>query len=152
MRQITRINANKNTKARELVFPKVSFAIQGCIFEIRKQYGPGQKEVVYQKLLEEKLKAKRLRVEREKRIDIYSVDSGKVVGSYRPDLVVENKVVIEVKSSRLLSQQDEKQLYYYLRNSSYELGYLVNFSTRRLFMKRIVYSNVKKPFLNFRVL
>jgi len=130
---------------RTLLFPKLSYIIQGCFFDIRKNYGPGQKEIVYQKLLEEKIKQKGLLAEKEKRINIYSKDSGKIVGVYQPDLVVENKIIIEIKSSRFNSKLDEKQLYFYLRNSQYELGYLVNFSTPKLLIKRIVYSNNQKP-------
>ena len=146
----TQTNANINAKKREsaLVYPELSYLIQGCIFEIRKQYGPGQKEIIYQRLLEEKLVNKGLRVEKEKRINVYSQDSGKVIGIYQPDLLIEEKILLEIKSSKFTTKTDEKQLYYYLRNSQYELGYLINFSTPRLFIKRIVYSNSKKPYLS----
>jgi GxxExxY protein len=134
-----------------LLYPDLSYTVQGCIFDIRKQYGPGQKEIVYNRLLIEKLTNKGLLVEREKRINIYSQDSGKVVGTYTPDLVIENKIIVEIKSSSFTTQMDEKQLYHYLRNSSYELGYLVNFSTPDLYIKRIIYTNDRKPYLTFRV-
>ena len=148
---MTRNNTNMNTKQRKstLLFPDLSYKIQGCVFEIRKQYGPGQKEIIYQRLLEEKLQNANLKVKREKKINIYSQDSGKVMGIYQPDLLVEDKVVLEIKSSTFTTKTNEKQLYYYLRNSNFELGYLINFSTPRLFMKRIVYSNRRKPYLHF---
>lgn len=149
-------NTQNNTKVKakryaKLVYPKLSYKIQGCVFQVRKQYGPGQKEVIYQRLLEEKLVNLDLKVEREKKINIYSHDSGKVMGTYQPDLLVESKIVIELKSSRFTTKTDEKQLYHYLRNSKYELGYLINFSTPKLYMKRIVYSNDRKPYLSVRV-
>lgn len=136
---------------RELLYPKLSYVIQGCVFEVRNQYGPGQKEVIYHRLLKEKLEIKNLQVINEKKINIYSQDSGKVVGIYQPDLVVDDKIIIEVKSSRFTTKNNEKQLYYYLRNSKYELGYLINFSTPKLYLKRIVYSNSRKPFLKLSV-
>lgn len=144
----TQNNTNKNTKQREnpLLYRQLSYIIQGCAFEIRKQYGPGQKEVVYQRLLEEKLPVKGLRVEREKKIIFLSQNSGKTVGVYQPDLLADDKISIETKSSRFSTQLDEKQLYHYLRNSEYELGYLINFSTPRLYMKRIIYRNVNTPY------
>lgn len=129
------------------LFKELSYDIQGCFFAIRKEYGPGQKESIYHNLLEEFLKSKKYKVEKEKSINIYSNQTGKKVGLYRPDLIVEDKIVIEVKSSRITPVNDEKQLYYYLRNSKYELGYLVNFSTPSLFFKRIIYTNDRKPFL-----
>jgi GxxExxY protein len=134
-------------KIREsaLLFPDLSYIIQGAAFAIRKEYGPGQKEIIYRRLMEEKLKLKGLKVKKEQKIKIYSQDTGKIRGIYQPDLVIENKILIEIKSSRFTTKLDEKQLYFYLRNSNYELGYLINFSTPKLLIKRIVYSNNRKP-------
>ena len=115
---------------------------------IRNNYGPGQKESVYHNLLGEELDALGLFYEKEKSIRIYSSRTKRVIGYYRPDYVVEGKIIIEIKSSRVATRQDEKQLYHYLRNSKYEIGYLVNFSTHRIYIKRIIYSNNRKPFLN----
>lgn len=146
----TQNNTNQKANKREssLLYPKLSYIIQGCVFEIRRQYGPGQKEIVYQRLLEEKLKKHNLAVEREVKINIYSQDSGKVIGTYQPDFLIDNSILLEIKSSRFTTKTDEKQLYFYLRNSKYELGYLINFSTPRLYIKRIVYANIRKPYLN----
>jgi len=98
-------------------------------------------------LLKEFLESKNIPVEKEKTINIYSSKSNKVVGTYRPDMLIDGKIIIEAKSSRFTNKQDEKQLYFYLRNSKYELGYLINFSTPQLYLKRIIYTNNKKPFL-----
>jgi GxxExxY protein len=139
------MDTNQNTNPHNLVFPELSYLIQGCVFEIRNEYGPGQKEIIYQRLFEEKLQLLSLPYEREKRISIYSQDTARVIGTYQPDFVVDEKIIIELKSSQFTTQLDEKQLYFYLRNSKYELGYLINFSTPEVYMKRIVYSNSKKP-------
>lgn len=142
-----------NTKQHKskLLYPEVSYIIQGAVFEIRKQYGPGQKEVIYQRLLEEKLQLVNIQVEKEKKINIYSQDTGRVMGSYRPDLLVEGKILLELKSSPITLKSDEVQLYHYLRNSEYELGYLINFSSPKLYIKRIIYTNDKKPYLKVSV-
>lgn len=138
-----------NTKPHEtkILYKDLSYIIQGCCFDIRKEYGAGQKESIYVNLLKECLESKGLKIEKEKSIKIYSSKTGKIVGTYRPDLIVSGKIPVEVKSSSFTTKQDEKQLYHYLRNSDYELGYLVNFSTRKLFLKRIIYTNDRKPFL-----
>jgi GxxExxY protein len=138
---------NIEEKENKILYKELSYIIQGCCFEIRKEYGPGQKESVYVNLLKECIEKYNVPIEKEKSIKIYSSQSGKIVGSYRPDLIVDDKIIIEVKSTRITIKQDERQIYHYLRNSKYELGYLINFSTPRLFIKRIVYSNYKKPFL-----
>lgn len=143
------MNANRKANQRKnfILYPEISYVIQGCIYSVRNQYGPGQKEVVYHRLLEEKLLKEGLLTEREKKISIYSQDSCKIVGTYQPDFLIEDKILLEIKSSRFTTQTDEKQLYFYLRNSKYELGYLINFSTPRIYIKRIVYSNNRKPYL-----
>lgn len=131
----------------KLIHKELSYILQGCCFDIRKEYGPGQKESIYVNLLKEFLESKNISAEKEKTINIYSSKSNKVMGSYRPDMIIDGKIIVEAKSSRFTNKQDEKQLYFYLRNSKYELGYLINFSTPKLYLKRIVYSNDKKPFL-----
>lgn len=130
----------------ELLHRELSYKLQGLFFEIRNGYGPGQKENVYQNLLTEFLKENKILFEKEKSIKIYT-PKGKVVGTYKPDFIIDNKIVIEVKSSSFTTKTDEKQLYYYLRNSEYEIGFLVNFSTPRIYIKRIIYTNDRKPFL-----
>jgi len=65
--------------------------------------------------------------------------------------VVNDSILIEIKASKLTTKLDERQLYYYLKNSVYELGYLINFSSpKRVFIKRIIYTNDKKKFLKMR--
>ncbi len=130
----------------ELLHRELSYKLQGLFFEIRNNYGPGQKENIYQNLLVEFLKENKILFEKEKAIKIYT-PKGKVVGTYKPDFIIDNKIVIEVKSSSFTTKTDEKQLYYYLRNSKYEIGFLVNFSTPRIYIKRIIYTNDRKPFL-----
>lgn len=134
----------------ELLYNELTYKLRGIFFDIRNNYGPGQKENIYQNLFKESLKQQRIEYEKEKSINIYSADNKKV-GVYRPDFVIEDKIIIEIKSSRFTSRVDEKQLYYYLRNSKYEVGFLVNFSTPKLYIKRIIYTNDRKPFLSISV-
>lgn len=129
------------------LYKDLSYKLQGCFFEIRNQYGPGQKESIYVNLICEWLKGNDMPHEKEKAIKIYSSKTNELVGLYRPDIVVDTKIPVEVKSSRFTGVRDEKQLYFYLRNSEYEVGYLVNFSTPKLYIKRIIYTNDRKPFL-----
>jgi len=130
----------------KLLHNELTYKLQGLFFEIRNTYGPGQKENIYNNLLAEALKENKIPFEREKFINIYT-PNGKVAGTYKPDFVIDDKVIIEIKSSRYTTRIDEKQLYYYLRNSKYEIGLLVNFSTPKLYIKRIIYTNDRKPFL-----
>lgn len=143
---ITQINTNENTDAHKFLHKELSYQLRGLFFNIRNIYGPGQKENIYQNLLVNTLKENKIPFEKEKAINIYTLN-GKTAGTYKPDFVIDDKIILEIKSSRFTTKIDEKQLYYYLRNSKYEIGFLINFSTPKLYIKRIIYTNDKKPFL-----
>jgi len=131
----------------KLLYRELSYKLRGLFFKIRNAYGPGQKENIYSNILVEALKENKIPFEKEKSINIYT-PIRKVAGTYKPDFIIDNKIIVEIKSSRLISRIDEEQLYYYLRNSKYEVGFLVNFSTPKLHIKRIIYTNNRKPFLS----
>lgn len=125
----------------ELIYKEESYIIQGIAFNIYKQFRNRHKEKVYHNSFYYGLKEKSLLVEKDKRIDIYY--NGKKVGTYTPDLVVENKIVIELKVKPNLTQDDIKQFWYYLKASDYKVGYLINFGRsngvqiiRRIYVKK----------------
>jgi 3-isopropylmalate/(R)-2-methylmalate dehydratase small subunit len=128
-----------------LLHEKISYEIRACAIAVRKDYGSGHKEEIYQRALREELTAKNLKFKKEEPIEIFSPKSGKVVGIYRPDFIVEDKIIVELKSLKSVPRETVNQLYTYLRNSQLELGFLINFGGARLIIKRIVYSNNRKP-------
>jgi GxxExxY protein len=130
----------------ELLEKELSYKIQKCIFNVANKYGKGLKENIYQKVLAEELEREGLKFEQQKRIDIFSFDSGKKIGVYVPDFIVEDRIIVEIKASHFTTKNDVEQQRSYLRISSYEVGYLVNFATDKLFIKRSIYTNDRKPF------
>lgn len=109
----------------ELLYKQESYIIQGIAFDIYKNFRNRHKETVYHNSFYWELKEKGLKVEKEKRIDVYYND--KKVGVYVPDLIVEDKILIELKVKPKLTNDDIKQFWHYLKSSSYKLGYLINF-------------------------
>jgi GxxExxY protein len=110
----------------ELLYKQLSYEVQGAIFEVYKQLGCSFKESAYDNSLFEELNSiRKLVVERQKRIDIYF--KGKKVGSYVPDLIIENKIILEIKGKSFLTKQDTAQFWNYLKGSKYKVGYLINF-------------------------
>lgn len=79
-----------------------------------------------------------LQLKREKTLPV--VYEGVKVGNYRPDFIVDDKVLIELKATPIMPMQAERQLSYYLRGTEYKLGLLVNFGSRRLDIRRRIYS------------
>lgn len=130
----------------ELLEKELSYQIQKCVFNVSNKYGKGLKESIYQKVLAEELEKAGLHFEQQKRIDIFSFETGKKIGVYVPDFVIEDKIILEIKASTFTTRQDTEQQRSYLRVSSYEIGYLVNFSTDKLFIKRSIYTNDRKSF------
>jgi GxxExxY protein len=61
---------------------------------------------------------------------------GKEVGIYKPDFIVEEKIVTEIKSVLFMPKVFELQLYYYLKGSKYRLGYIVNFGSDKIDIRR----------------
>ena len=111
-----------NTK---LLYKEESYLIQGGAFEVYKQFRNIHKEKIYLRALIEYLKNKNLIVDKEKQIPIYF--QSKKVGVYIPDIVVNDRIFIELKCKPSLTKDDIKQFWYYLRGSNYKLGFLINF-------------------------
>ena len=129
-----------------LLYKELSYQIRGAAIEVGKNYGSGHKEILYQRAFAEELNLRGINYEREKPIKIYSPKTKKVIGSYQPD-IIENKIIIELKALEKLPKIMIDQLYSYLRNSKLELGFLINFSSNRVDIKRLIYTNDRKKHL-----
>jgi len=111
---------------------------------VRNIYGSGQKELVYQNALAEELQQLNLPFKREVSIAIKSPKTNKTPGNYRLDFLIDKKVILEIKAIKFTPRKIEQQLYGYLRSTPYELGFLVNFSSTNLYLKRIILTNDRK--------
>lgn len=129
---------------QDLLHKEISYQIQGAAIEVRKNFGPGHKESIYQNAFAEELISRGINFLKEKSIKIYSPKTKNVVGFYKPDFLIEDKIIIEMKALEKVSKNIFSQLYDYLKNSEYELGYFINFSSPKLFIKRIIYTNDRK--------
>lgn len=105
---------------------EVSNKIIGCAIEVHRQLGPGLLESAYQECLFYELKLANLSVEREKSMPIIYKEV-KLDHGYRMDLLVENKVVVEIKTVEFLTDVHNAQLLTYLKLGNYKLGLLLNF-------------------------
>jgi len=115
--------------------------------DIRAQYGTSLKEKAYHKLMKEWFEAHKIPYIYEPSLQIRSQTTNKVIDYYKPDFLVFEKIPIETKATRMTIKQDIDQLYNYLRNSKYEVGYLFNFGTSKRYIRRIIYTNDRKPHL-----
>jgi GxxExxY protein len=110
---------------------ELSQLIIGKAIEVHKILGPGLLESAYQECLFYELKSVGLIVEREKAMPIVYKEI-RLDHGYRIDLLVENKVVIEIKSVDSFIDVHEAQILTYLKLGNYKLGLLMNFNTSLL--------------------
>lgn len=123
-----------------LLYEKESFEIRGACFKVWKAFGGAHKETVVDKALTIELRKRGLVVEEQKRINIYY--DGQKVGTYVPDKLVNNIIIIETKSKPLLTQGDVRQFWHYIKGTDYKLGFLINFGNK-LEIKRVVYDTAR---------
>ncbi len=135
-----------NSSCKEpLLEADLSYDIIGCCIQIRKDYGLGQKESVYQNALEEEFEDKHIKFEREKSIPVKSKKTNKTLGFYKPDFIIDNKIILEIEVfPGSFTNEHLKRLTDYLNNSEYELGYLVNFGKSSMQYRRVILTNDHK--------
>ena len=105
----------------------ISGVIIDCAVKIHKHLGPGLLESVYQAALAYELRKRGLEVSVEQPIPVVYEEVRLEVG-FRADLIVEKKIVVEIKSIEAISPVHGKQLLTYLRLSGKKLGLLLNFN------------------------
>ena len=105
-----------------------------CAKRIRRQLGPGFLEKVYKNAMVVELRKLNLNFETEKLIQV--LYDGIVVGEYRTDIIVEGKLILELKATQDLSIANEVQLVNYLTSTQIDDGLLINFGSDKLQFKR----------------
>lgn len=118
---------------------EISYIIRGAIYEVYNTLGPGLLESVYEEALLFELEQAGLNVKRQVDVPI-NYKGHKLANDLRLDLLVEEKVIIELKSVQELQNVFYKQTLTYLKLTGLKLGILVNFNTDRINdnIKRIV--------------
>ena len=110
---------------------RISNIIIGKAIEVHRTLGPGLLESAYQECLYYELVNEGLKVEKEKKLPIIYKDI-KLNHGYRIDILVENKVVIELKTVEKLTDVHTAQILTYLKLGDYKLGLLLNFHVKLL--------------------
>jgi len=124
-----------------LLHQSITNTILKVYYEVYNELGHGFLEKVYQNAMYFELKARGLKVESQKEIKVYFKQQ--LVGEYYSDLIVENKVIIELKATEVLMNAHVAQSINYLRATPIEIGMLLNFGAEPEF-KRLIYTNNKK--------
>lgn len=106
---------------------EIARIVVNCAYQIHKKLGPGLLESVYETILAFELTRSGLSVERQKSIPV-TYETERIEIGFRADLIVETKVIIELKSVSTIAPVHKKQLLTYLRLANKRLGLLINFN------------------------
>jgi GxxExxY protein len=106
---------------------EIASIVVDCCLKIHKLLGPGLFESVYEEVLCYELQKRNLKVERQKGMPVHYEDLVIEMG-FKADIIVEDKVILELKSVESLNKVHHKQLITYLRLSDKRLGLLINFN------------------------
>jgi GxxExxY protein len=120
----------------KLIYPELSHKIMGCVFEVHKTLEPGFAESIYEEALVYELGLRNIPFKRQETLKVTYKDQ--VVGLHRLDIIVDDKIVLELKSVSELNDLFKQQLLSYLRASGIKLGILINFGASSVQYIRIV--------------
>ena len=112
----------------------LTYNIRGCVFEVFKELGLGFLESVYEAALMFELSAKGMQVQSQVPVPVLYKSIQLELG-FRLDILVENSVVIEIKSVENVHDVHKKQLLTYLKLTQKKVGFLVNFNSAHLIDK-----------------
>ncbi len=125
-------------KVDDFLYEDLSYQIRGCVFAVYNNLGFGHKENIYQKALTIELESKNIKFIAQDSLPI--TYQSKVMGTYRPDFTIDGKVIIEIKAVPFMPKSDETQLTYYLKGTNYKLGFLINFGSPKLDIRRRIWT------------
>lgn len=126
-----------------MLYEELTYKIRGAFYEVYNTLGPGFKEEIYHRALAKEFKLREISFVEKKHLTI--IYKNEKVGIYEPDFIVDEKVLIEIKSLLVMPRVFETQLYYYLKGTDYKLGFLVNFGTEKLDIRRRIYERARNP-------
>ena len=111
-----------------MLYDRETYEINGAMFEVHKNLGPGLMEKVYQEALEVEFALRGIPYEREKRIHV-EYKGHTLAQEYVADFVCYGKIIVELKSVSELTDVHRAQVINYLKITGYKLGLLQNFNT-----------------------
>jgi GxxExxY protein len=120
----------------QIIYKELSYAIIEACIEVHKILGPGYHEKIYEEAVVREFKNRNIAFERQKPINILYKDEP--IGEYRLDLVIDDKIILELKTVTDLTSMFEAQFFSYLKATNMRLGILLNFSKKKLEFRRIV--------------
>lgn len=126
-----------------LLYQNESYELIGIMFDVHSNLGGGFSEIVYKDAIEYEFRLKKIGFEREKKYDVQYKDTI-LPHSFYADFVVFDKLILEIKSCKQLTEEHTSQCLNYLKVSGLQVGLLINFKRKSLEYKRIILEKSSK--------
>ena len=128
----------------ELLYKDLSFSIIGAAMEVQNILGSGFLEAVYQSALEREFVLRKISFQSKVKLPVSY--KGEVIGEYEADLVIDKKIIVELKAISRFNSAHEAQALHYLTATGLQLALLINFGAGSLEYRRIIKSekHIKK--------
>jgi len=126
-------------KQDKILYKDLSYKIMGIIYDIYNELGYGYQEKIYQKAIESALVKSEIKFKSQCPYKV--MYKNEVVGRYFIDLIIEDKIVLEIKRGDNYSRNNFKQIIGYLKATDLKLGILINFTSRGIKYKRVLNIN-----------
>ena len=118
------------------IHKELTYKVIGCAMEVHRELGYGFLEKVYENSLMILFEREGIKAQQQYPIPVYFSD--RIVGEYSADIVIEDKLIIELKAVEKLINIHCAQLLNYLKATRTQLGLLINFSSRKLEYERLI--------------
>jgi GxxExxY protein len=120
----------------KVIYKELSYKIMGSIFEVYKELGYGFKERYYEDAIAKELKDRK--IDFKMQIPYKLKYKGEIIGNYRIDFLVEDKIIVELKRGDYFSKNNITQALQYLKATNLKLAILVNVTSKGVKFKRIL--------------
>lgn len=127
---------DSNIKEKEIVYKDLSFKIIGLAMEVHNELGSGFLEEVYENALMVLFRREGIPAKQQLPITVYFKEE--VVGEYTADIMVENKIILELKAVDRIIDAHRAQILHYLKATRYKLAILINFGKEKLESERFI--------------
>lgn len=125
-----------------IIQKELSYKIVGILFEVHTELGNRYQEKYYQRAIAKALTNAKIKFAKELPVNL--TFKGENIGKYFMDFLIENTVILEIKTVPVLLPKDFKQILAYLRANKLELGIIANFRPSSLVYKRILNSDIRE--------
>ena len=123
-------------RRQDLIEPELSYKILGILFHVYNIIGPGHPEKVYQRAISQSLQEAKMLFQEQVLVPL--IFENKSVGRYFLDFLIDDKVVLEIKSGERFSPKNIAQVNSYLKATKFQLAVLANFTRDGVVSKRLV--------------